>query len=45
MYTFDKIRDGVYAVRYPEEEDNVLHKLLDRWNDTFLFEAIFPEQK
>lgn len=41
MYTFDKIRDGVYAVRYPDEEDNVLDKLLDRWNDAFYLRQFF----
>ena len=41
MYTFDKIRDGVYAVRYPDEEDNELSKLLDKWNDTFYLRQLF----
>lgn len=41
MYTFDKIRDGVYAVRYPDEEDNELSKLLDKWNDTFYLRQFF----
>ena len=39
--TVPKIRDGVYAVRYPDEEDNVLDKLLDRWNDAFYLRQFF----
>ena len=33
MYTFDKIRDGIYAVRYPDEEDNELYKVLQKLNE------------
>ena len=45
MYTFDKVRDGIYAVRYPGEEDNELHKLLEVWNDTYLLRQIFRRKK
>ena len=41
MYTFDKIRDGIYAVRYPDEEDNELYKVLEKWNDTFFLRQLF----
>ena len=41
MYTFDKIRDGIYAVQYPDEEDNELYKVLEKWNDTFFLRQLF----
>ena len=41
MYTFEKIRDGIYAVRYPDEEDNELYKVLEKWNDTFFLRQLF----
>lgn len=45
MYTFDKVRDGIYAVRYPGEDDNELHRLFNEWNDTFLLRQIFRRKK
>ena len=45
MYTFDKIRTGVYAVRYPDEDDNELYNVLEKWNDTFYLRQFFRNKK
>lgn len=43
--TFDRIlEDGrLFAVRYDGDDDNILHKLFDQWNDIIFLKKFFEQ--